>query len=526
MTNAINAAPINYSADSKIPGQLPYLITSQFLFVITGYLIYVGLARMLSEESFGVYGVVIGVFTVINMVINLGIQQTVSKFVSEDTEHSYLIMKRLFKMIFIFSLVIMVLLFLTAPIIAYLLNDPSLTSLIQWSGLIIFFYALFTVYIGYFNGEKAFRKQGLYTILYIFLKTAGILSFVYFGFEVFGAIIGFIVATVLSFIIAFVAIHKINESKELKERYQYVKHKLPLKKIADFALPLMGYAVVMYLVMYLDIFFVKALSPVSIANSNAGYYTAAQSLSRIPTFITNTFIIVVFPLIAASVSQNNASKSREYIRRSTRYTVAAVLPIAIAIMTTAEPLLTLFYSSKYVVAAGSLQILMFGLTFFALFTLLANIAAGSGKPKIALYISLSILVLISALSYFLVPLYGITGAAASASISFFLGMLIMSIYIYKEFKALIQLKSLLKILSAGIVMFIIGSVFNVVYSSYQTIFSSLFYLILYLGFVYLILGLVYAGMLYFCKEIKKEDINLYNRIVRKRFLQLNEKMFN
>ena len=120
MTNAINAAPINYSADSKIPGQLPYLITSQFLFVITGYLIYVGLARMLSEESFGVYGVVIGVFTVINMVINLGIQQTVSKFVSEDTEHSYLIMKRLFKMIFIFSLVIMVLLFLTAPIIAYL----------------------------------------------------------------------------------------------------------------------------------------------------------------------------------------------------------------------------------------------------------------------------------------------------------------------------------------------------------------------------------------------------------------------
>ena len=65
-----------------------YLTSTTFLFIIANYIMYVGIARILGPVKFGIYGVVVGLVTVVNGILFTWAELTTSKVVSENQEYN------------------------------------------------------------------------------------------------------------------------------------------------------------------------------------------------------------------------------------------------------------------------------------------------------------------------------------------------------------------------------------------------------------------------------------------------------
>jgi O-antigen/teichoic acid export membrane protein len=97
-----------------------------------------------------------------------------------------------------------------------------------------------------------------------------------------------------------------------------------------------------------DLFFVKRIL---IENVEAGYYTAASMLSRVPFYILSALGFALFPAISRSTAINDAKQTENYIAGSMRYLLMFLIPIILLVSATSESLVSLFYSSTYLPAS-------------------------------------------------------------------------------------------------------------------------------------------------------------------------------
>jgi len=169
------------------------------------------------------------------------------------------------------------------------------------------------------------------------------------------------------------------------------------------------------------------------------------------------------------------------------------------ISATSTELLTLVYSSRYVSAASSLSILAFGLGFLSIFFVLSNVIMGSGKPWIVLMMILPLVAFDIGLNVFLVPRFGLLGAAWATTVTGFFGMGVSSLYVIRRFGALVALKSLGRICLASLIIYFIAL---------QIPLSPLWLPLLYIA----LFGL-YMGILWLTMELKRDDLATFKRLV-------------
>ena len=113
-----------------------------------------------------------------------------------------------------------------------------------------------------------------------------------------------------------------------------------------------------------------------------------------------------------------------------------------------------------------------------------------------------IVILISIISnYLLIHLFGINGAAMATTLSTFIGTMLTSVYVYRNFKTFVSFKSVIKIGFTSLLIY---------YFALRYQFSGIKIII-----TYLILLIVYILILFAIKEIKIEDFTLVKNIIRK-----------
>jgi len=461
-----------------------YIIMSTLFSSLTGYILYFILARILGPESFGIYGVVIGMVTIIDKVMLTGVQQSVSKFISEKEESADLIKKKFLKVIFFSSLIIVSIYFLISKYIALLLNDISLKPYIQVSAFIIIPYCLYGVLQGYLNGLRFFRRQALIRIVYALIRFIMILLFVMLGFSVMGAIWGFALAVLLSFLLNSLLVGFGNKGN---------KEDVPsFKRIIRFMAPLISITVVISVLVSIGLFFVKALSPSALSNIYAGYFTAANSIAQIPYMLLAAFSIVLFPAISKATFNNNIERIANYIKQGLRYSLIFSVFIAVLISSTSSELISLLYGKTYLPAANTLSFLVFGFLLLLMLLVLTTIISSTGKPLHSTIIVLIAFIFAITLNSILVPIYSLEGAAIAMIISNFIAVIIASVYIKLKFNTFLGAIHIIRILFAGAIMYFISSlypVFNI-----------------FIVFKYILITVVYFLILFGIRELNKKDI--------------------
>jgi O-antigen/teichoic acid export membrane protein len=200
-----------------------------------------------------------------------------------------------------------------------------------------------------------------------------------------------------------------------------------------------------------------------------------------------------------STSRENSQLTGDYINRSMRYMLMLLIPGVLLLSATSTDLISLVYSSEYLEAAKPLKLLVFGLGFLTVFGVLASVLMGAGKPHIALGMALPIVAMDVALNIMLIPKYGLIGAAAATTLAALIGMGAAAICVWRYFKTLVSVKSVIKFCLASLVIYVLALQISLP--------------LLFLPLVYVGLFALYAGILWLMKELGREDIKTFKRIL-------------
>lgn len=475
-----------------------WLTVSEVIYNLSGYIIHSAVGRILGPAEYGRYGLVVTLTTMIIILIGNGVPTAMSKYLSEffesNPEMIPAIKKQALRLQTIIIGSITVIFFLISPLIAKILGDPSLTNLFQISTLIIPAFAAASFYFYYYTGIHKFNLQSiLKTFRSIFRVIAIVLLAYFFGVQ--GSIAGYVIAPLAVFLVAYF-IDKIWVSKKYPRSETAT---FEWKKLANYAWPITLFMLFYELFISIDLYLVQGI----LKNEHlTGIYNGSLTVARIPYYLFYALTIILLPVISKSTSQNNHKETFSVISSSLRLMLVLLFPGVILMSVYSRQILTLFYGKAFAEGALAMSVLSVGVGFLTIFYVLSFVMNGAGKVKTPMWITFFGLILNTIFNYILIKSYGILGSAIATTITSFCIMTVMLYFISKNFAVSIQLKSLLKIIIASVVLFISTSFLPVSVSLF--IVSSL------------IAGGIYFAILYLLKEISPADLEMVKGLISKK----------
>lgn len=482
-----------------------WITVSEIIFNLSGFVIHSVVGRMLGPADYGRYGLVITLTTMIIILIGNGIPTAMSKYLSEIFETSPALVRVIKRQAIILQSFIIgsitVIFFLSAPLIAKILGDSTLTPLFRISTWIIPTFAMASFYFSYFTGLHKFGIQSILKILRSIFKVIFIIGLAYF-FGVPGSINGYTTSTLALFVIAFI-IDKTVISRELKKKEAaMVTQKKPSfdwKKLVSYAWQIVIFFLAYELLISIDLYMVKGILH---DDYFTGIYNASLTVGRIPYYIFYALTVILLPVISKTTSENDHKKTAEIIEQSLRLMLILLVPSVILMSIYSRPIIRLFYSHQYIGAAYPMSILVWGVGFLTIYYVFCFVMSGAGKVKKPMIMSLTGLALNAVLNYILIKRYGIAGSAIATSITSVIITLFMLRHIRLDFGVQIRFKNFMKISLAGALMYFVSRFFNR---------GELIFILW-----SIILFAFYLAVLYFLGEIKKEDLAFLKKMFSKR----------
>lgn len=469
-----------------------YITLAKIWFMVSGYGIHFLLPRLMSKEEFGLYNVAVGVVSIINAVIITGTYQTVSKYISQEPEKADAVKSKALKLQTVVGGGASLGFFLLAPVIASYLNDPRLTSYLRLASLITLAYSFYAVFTGYFNGQKKFFAQAGLDVTYSTLKLGFIVLLVWLGLGVEGGIGGFALAAATVLALSALLAGRGRRGGEVRA-----------SDLLKFQGLLLMFTLVLNLLQKVDLILIKALSSLDAtqASENAANYSAAVNVANITYQIIISITFVIFPLVSEATFANDRERTRSYIANTVRYALIIMALAATLFSANSTNVLLLIYPQEYTPGAAPLTVLAFGMLLFGLLYVLTTIISASGNPKMSLMVGLLTLSASALLNYFLIPPYGLRGAATATTISMFMGVAAASVYLFVKYNTLMRPVSLLRIAGCAGLVYALSKLFST--SSKPLIIAQL-----------AALSLVYVAALFVTKELGREDLVAIKKVIR------------
>jgi O-antigen/teichoic acid export membrane protein len=384
------------------------LLISRLIVLLLGYVIYAVVSRTLTTSEFGVYGVVIAIATILNTVLGTGTSQTVSRLTARHPTSAAWVRDRMFRASVVGTLVTGSLLATGARPLARLLNDPDLDRLLLVVALVPGLYAVFAAFTGTLNGLQAFGRQSVANVALAAARVLLVCGATVAGLGVMGALFGTLVAAVVGAAAAYLLARTAASGEPLELGWGRL-----LRMVAGF----LGASFLLQLLLWSDLLFLKRLLPSSEANHQAGLYTAAQSISRVPYFVLLGLSQAAYPRLSARVAATGA----DVARRTSTLVLSGLLVALAGMLAVCVPLsaqiVGLVYPSRYSAAAGVLAWLLVAGAALSLAEASLTMLTGVTGPRRAA-VTLAVAVLLQgSLALVLIPRAGSVGAAWSTLIA-------------------------------------------------------------------------------------------------------------
>lgn len=489
------------------------MMIGYFIFRIGGYLYRFATAFLLGPVGFGILNLALPTQGILIQIAAAGMPPAIAKHVSEysakgEDEMVKQVIHTSIKIVVVMGLFISVAIFLLADPLAYnVFHKPEAALPLKLVALITPFSILVGVFRGAFQGvfqmgniviTKAFEQ--------IFMISSAIVL-ILLGFYVAGAVIG----TSIGFIFSLLAGYYLYR-KGLGKRLKNVKLTFTTKEELALAKALLIFAFPVLITGLAEILLFDAIGNYVVgaymASQYIGYYGAATPVARLPLIISMAVATAVLPATAEAMGLNNRNVLHSYVNQSYRYVAMVVFPMSVGTMVLAAPILKLLYiNPAYMNGATALQILAIGMLFFTIYTVSSSIAQGLGKPYLPMTILTLGVIFDVAVSIYLVPIYGINGAAISLAITAFL---IMVSIVWKTLQVAdvkLQYKDLGKIVLATAIM---GGILLLIPKSILLISIPLNYLVFLL--VMILAVVVYLVALILVGGLKHNDIKAMRQL--------------
>ena len=310
---------------------------------VINYLFHFVMGRMLGPVDYGIVAVLTSIIYIFS-VPTASIQTLVAKYTTVlNVKKEYGKIKGMFKLMIIEAGIFAIILFLIYCAASFFISNYLGISLplLFLTGLIIFSSFISPVTLGITQGMKKFSVLGWNTIVNSSVKLITAIIFVFFGFKVYGAIIGFILGALVSFILIFPFIKEIINSKEIRE-------KKPIISRNSFSL--LTSILTITLMYSLDIIFAKIFFTPEIA----GKYAVASMIGKMIFFGTSSVASAMFPISSERFLIENKQRTANIIKK-TFIMITGLCLIALVFMGFFPKfIVALLFGSKYLDIAGIL----------------------------------------------------------------------------------------------------------------------------------------------------------------------------
>jgi len=147
-------------------------------------------------------------------------------------------------------------------------------------------------------------------------------------------------------------------------------------------------------------------------NSTVGYYTAAYNIMGVFSFVPNSFVSALFPVMSISFRDSDESLI-EIFHKGIKYLYLLALPMALGVTLLRSEIVELIYGSGFIPSEKPLAILIWAEFFVFLDVLLGNMLLSINKERWTMLSSGLGAFLNIALNLILIPNYGMIGAAVA-----------------------------------------------------------------------------------------------------------------
>jgi len=485
--------------------------TSAFAFIavmlskVLGYSYKIVIARYFDAEVYGLFSlsmIIIGIaVSLAGAGLFEGLVRQISIYRGQKKRRSIIslvITSRNFLIISGFALFGIV--FLSAPTISNLFDEPRLTIFIQVMSLAIPFILLANLFLSVLRSYEMIKTQSVLTnVLQNTTKFFILLFFIFIGLQIASVPLSYLFAyVVLALVAGFYGkkiLFPVNVSKpKLKDG------KKMLVMVMKYSWPLMFIGVLTSIFYWTD----SLLIGYYIGVGNVGIYNAAITLIVFLGIVPELFIQLLFPVIALNISQNKNKFVNLLINRVTKWIIVINSFIALACFFFAPQLVFWLFGQDFMNAVISLRILSIGALFTNLAAYFINLLTVAAKTKQILYNLIIVAILNFVLDILMIPSLGLNGAAIATSISGFILFLITARQVKKNYLFSPLEYNSIRTIIIVLITFWAGAV--ILFLSSSVLMTFLIGIILII--LYLII-LIHIGL------FDEQDIDLFKKIVWK-----------
>lgn len=205
--------------------------------------------------------------------------------------------------------------------------------------------------------------------------------------------------------------------RRLRKEFSYTlkvgikQHLRPLLKFSS--LIYLG-ALTGYLDEKIDLICINAM----LGKEDVAYYSYAMLFGFILYGIGLGVSQVTFPQFCINFQKKDLKKCEQIYERTLKYLFLMISFIGLGLLYNSNIFIALVLPEEYLKMIPALEIIIPGMTFFAVFAGVGTTLTAAGKPKYGLWINAFFMLINLALNLLLIPLFGIVGAALATSSTF------------------------------------------------------------------------------------------------------------
>ncbi|ELY68295.1 polysaccharide biosynthesis protein [Natrinema pellirubrum DSM 15624] len=373
------------------------------------------LVRILGSESYGEYAFVISAFAIIGTFARAGISAGIRKYIAEDRserawkEHVFVFYARLATGLVLLVATILILFGWYGP--ADRLVGPGFSTYILLLAAMLvtdqlFYvtrYTLMGLHLEKYSEPLSVLKQLLFGIFG--------LSLAYIGFDVAGALAGTAIA---SLVCAFVATWMLREHIDITAVFRSLPSEFPQRDLLSFNIFNTVFILLTISLYNVDILLLQPLA----GSQQTGLYKAALVVAEFLWIAPQAAQIVFIHSSSELWSRGNLDEISRMASQATRYTLLFTVLIALGIAALASEFMQLYFGPEFDAAVTPLLLLLPGALGFALARPIYAIGQGKGDLRSLIVATGTAAVINLVLNLFLIPRYGMAGAATATSIGY------------------------------------------------------------------------------------------------------------
>lgn len=435
------------SLTNKTIGGAFWAFLERFGAQILQMIIFVVLARILSPEAFGLIGMLAIFIQVSQSLVDSGFGQAlIQKKDTDEIDYSSVFFINL-----IVSVVIYVLLYFSAPLIANFYSEPELIKLVRVLGLQFIISAFSLVQVAKLTKEVKFKKLMMVKLPSTLIGGGAGIVAAYSNFGVWSLIIYQLVDK---------ATYSLQVWVQSKWTPLWVIQWKRVKTLFDFGGKLMLEGLISTIH--------KNLYELAIGRyfsaAQVGYYTQANNIQNLPVQnISVALERVTFPILS-SIQDDDVRLKRAF-QKIMRQVLFLLAPLMIGGIVLADPLFELVLTKKWLPAAPYFQLLCISGLFYPLTVYNLNILKVKGRSDLYLYLGL-INKSISVIVIFILVQYSVLALVIFKSLKSILSFLVYGYFCGRliNYKTYEQIKDVWKFLLiaavSGIITFLVLSQFT------------------------------------------------------------------